>query len=153
LKIEEIEYEPSMVFDLIISGGGLMCSHCGKRISMDELLEQKIVLGNDEGYIGHVDCLLGYVMKAEPVISSGLASGLFSESQVRQELLSRPFESVLLDISRACSYKRSSPSTHECSKFIASESNLIEARNRYNLEVILTYLEYTFPDTSYSDVN
>ena len=94
-------------------------------------------------------------MKAEPIISSVLAHGLFSESQVRQDLLSRPFESVILDISRACSYKSLSPSkqNHVCSKFIASESNFIEERNNYNLELLLTYLDRTVPDSTYSDVN
>jgi len=153
LDLEELEIDPFVIYDLIISGSGLICSHCEKRITIEELFEQKVVLGNEEGYISHVDCLLGYIMKAEPVISSGLASGLFSESQVRQDLLSRPFESVILDISRACSHKHLSPSTKECTKFIASESNLIEARNNYNLEILLNYLNNNIPDPIHSDVN
>ncbi len=152
---EDSETDLFVVYDLIINGGGLICSHCAKRITIEELFEQKIVVGNEEGYITHVDCLLRYIMKAEPTISSGLANGLFSESQVRQDLLSRPFESVILDISRACSYKRLSPSkqNQECSKFIANESNLIVERNNYNLELLLTYLDSTLTDTTYSDVN
>jgi hypothetical protein len=156
LAFNEYDIDPVIICDIIISGsGGLICSHCGKRITIDELLEQKIVIGNDEGYLSHVGCLLGYIMKAEPIISSGLASGLISESQVRQDLLSRPFESVILDISRACSFKRLSPSkyNHECSKFIASESNVIEQRNNHNLEILLTYLDSTLPDPMYSNVN
>lgn len=152
---EDSETDLFVVYDLIINGGGLICSHCAKRITIEELFEQKIVVGNEEGYITHVDCLLQYIMKSEPTISSGLANGLFSESQVRQDLLSRPFESVLLDISRACSYKRLSPSkqNQECSKFVAFESNLIEERNNYNLELLLTYLDSTLTDSTYSDVN
>jgi len=156
LDIENYDIDPSIVYDIIISGsGGLICSHCGKKITLDELLEQKVVIGNDEGYLSHVNCLLGYIMKSEPIISSGLASGLFSESQVRHDLLSRPFESVILDISRACSFKRLSPSkqNHECSKFIASESNLIEQRNNHNLEMLLSYLDSTLPDPMYSNLN
>jgi len=152
---EDSEADLFVVYDLIINGGGLICSHCGKRFTVDELFEQKIVVGNEEGYVAHVDCLLRYIMKAEPIISSGLASGLFSESQVRQDLLSRPFESVILDISRACSYKRLSPSkqNQECSKFVAFESNLIEERNNYNLELLLTYLDTTLNNSTYSDLN
>ncbi len=152
---DESDIDLFMIYDLIISGSGLVCSHCGTRIIIEELFEQKIVIGNEEGYLTHVDCLLRYIMKAEPTISSGLAHGLFSESQVRQDLLSRPFESVILDISRACSYKRLSLSKQNfaCSKFIASESNLIEERNNHNLELFLTYLDRTFPDPTYSDVN
>ncbi|UCG89991.1 MAG: hypothetical protein JSU57_05890 [Candidatus Heimdallarchaeota archaeon] len=152
---DESEADLFVVYDLIINGGGLICSHCGKRFTVDELFEQKIVVGNEEGYVAHVDCLLGYIMKAEPIISSGLASGLFSESQVRHDLLSRPFESVILDISRACSYKRLSPSkqNQECSKFVAFESNLIEERNNYNLELLLTYLDSTLTNSTYSDLN
>lgn len=155
LDIEESEIDLFVVYDLIISGGGLICSHCGKRISIEELFEQKIIVGNDDGYITHVDCLLRYIMKAEPIISSGLANGLFSEAQVRQDLLSRPFESVILDISRACSYKRLSTSkqSHECSKFIAFESNLIEERNNHNLELLLSYLDNTLINSTYSDLN
>ncbi|MFX0173217.1 MAG: hypothetical protein ACFE9L_15080 [Candidatus Hodarchaeota archaeon] len=153
MDLEELEIDPFALYDLIISGGGLICSHCEKRITVEELFEQKVVLGNEQGYISHVDCLLGYIIKAEPAISSGLASGLFSESQVRQDLLSRPFESVVLDISRACSYNHLSPLTKECSKFIASESNLIEARNNYNLEILLNYLNDTIYDPIHSDVN
>jgi hypothetical protein len=155
LDIDESEIDLFVVYDLIINGGGLICSHCGKRITIEELFEQKIVVGNEEGYITHVDCLLEYIMKAEPIISSGLANGLFSESQVRQDLLSRPLESVVLDISRACSYNRLSPSkqNRECSKFIAFESNLIGERNSYNLELLLTYLDNTLIDSSFSDLN
>jgi len=155
LDIDDSEIDLFVVYDLIINGGGLICSHCGKRITIEELFEQKIVVGNEEGYITHVDCLLGYIMKAEPIISSGLVNGLFSESQVRQDLLSRPFESVVLDISRACSYKRLSPSkqNQECSKFIAFESNLIGERNNYNLELLLTYLDNSLSDSSFSDLN
>ncbi|UCE12332.1 MAG: hypothetical protein JSV04_09030, partial [Candidatus Heimdallarchaeota archaeon] len=97
---DESEIDLYVIYDAIINGGGLICSHCGKRIIVEELYEQKIVIGNEEGYISHIDCLIGYIIKAEPVISSGLAHGLFSESQVRQDLLSRPFESIILDISR-----------------------------------------------------
>ncbi len=156
LDIEkESDADLIVVYDLIINGGGLICSHCGKRIIIEELFEQKIVIGNDEGYLSHVDCLLGYIMKAEPIISSGLVNGLFSESQVREDLLSRPFESVILDISRACSYKRLSISKQnkECSQFIASESNLIEERINYNLELLLAYLDNTLSNSTYSDVN
>lgn len=152
---DESEIDLFVIYDAILNDGGLVCSHCGKRITVEELYEQKIVIGNENGYISHIDCLIGYIIKAEPVISSGLAHGLFSESQVRQDLLSRPFESIILDISRACSYKRLSLSKQnlECSKFIASESNIIQERNNYNLEQLLTYLDMTLPDFTYSDVN
>ena len=156
LDLTEHDFDPIIIYDIIISGnGGLICSHCGKRITLDELLEQNIVIGNEEGYLSHINCLLGYIMKSEPTISSGLASGLFSESQVRHDLLSKPFESVILDISRACSTIRLSTlkTSHECSKFIASESNIIEARNNHNLEILLTYLDSTLPDPMYSNLN
>ena len=58
LDIDESEIDLFVVYDLIINGGGLICSHCGKRIRIEELFEQKIVVGNEEGYITHVDCLL-----------------------------------------------------------------------------------------------
>jgi hypothetical protein len=153
LDIDKFEVDPFVISDLIISGGGLVCSHCGRRITIDELLDYKILIGNEEGYLSHIDCLINYIMKAEPTISSGLASGLFSESKIRQDLLSRPFESVVLDISRACSFKHLSPLTDKCSKFIASESTLIEARNNHNLEILLDYLDNTFNDPTYSDIN
>ncbi len=159
LDIEDIEDETEgdlyIIYDLIINGSGLICSHCGKRFTVDELFEQKIVVGNEEGYITHIDCLLGYVIKAEPIISSGLAHGLFSESQVRQDLLSRPLESIILDISRACSFKRLSPlkQNRECSRFVASELNLIAERNNHNLELLLNYLDNTVPNSIYSDLN
>ncbi|MHA1967700.1 MAG: hypothetical protein ACW964_07860 [Candidatus Hodarchaeales archaeon] len=156
MDFAETDIDPVIIYDIIISGsGGLICSHCGKRITLDELFEQKIVIGNEEGYLSHINCLIGYVMKSEPIISSGLSSGLFSESQVRQDLLSKPFESVVLDISRACSIKRLSPSKNnrECSKFVASESNLIEARNNHNLEILLAFLDSTLPDPMYSNLN
>lgn len=156
LDFAETDIDPTIIYDIIISGsGGLICSHCGKKITLDELFEQKIVIGNEEGYLSHINCLLGYIMKSEPTISSGLDSGLFSESQVRQDLLSKPFESVILDISRACSIKRLSPSKNnrECSKFVSSELNLIEARNNHNLEILLVYLDSTLPDPMYSNLN
>ena len=145
-----------MIYDLIINGVGLICSHCGKKVSIEELIEQKVVLGNDEGYLSHVECLIKYIMKSEPSISSGLASGLFSEAEIREDLLSRPYESVILDVSRACSFKHLTPSFNECSRYIASESNLIEDRMNFNLELIINYLEETLPQTQdydYSDLN
>jgi hypothetical protein len=156
LEFAETDIDPTIIYDIIISGsGGLICSHCGKKFTLDELFEQKIVIGNEEGYLSHVNCLIGYIMKSEPIISSGLSSGLFSETQVRQDLLSRPFESVILDISRACSTKRLSTSKNnqECSKFVASELNLIEARNNHNLEILLAFLDSTLPDPMYSNLN
>ncbi len=156
LEIEENEIDPYLIYDLIINGAGLICSHCGKRVNADELIEQKIVLGNEEGYLSHVDCLLSYIMKSEPSISSGLASGLFSEAEIRHDLLSRPYESVILDVNRACSFKHLTPSFTECSKFIASESNQIEERINYNLEIIIAYLEESLPQAQsldYSDLN
>jgi len=154
LGFEETDIDPFVIYDLLLSNsGGLICSHCGKKITADDLLEEKIVMGNIDGYLSHVDCLLSYIIKAEPTISSGLASGLFSESQVRHDLLSKPFESVILDMSRACSLKRLTPSTRQCSKFIASESNIIESRIKFNLEVILSFLDENYSDPMDSDVN
>ncbi|MHA1972365.1 MAG: hypothetical protein ACTSW1_05195 [Candidatus Hodarchaeales archaeon] len=154
MAFEDFEIDLYIIYDLIIRGAGLICSHCGKKFSLEDLYEEKIVQG-DEGYLGHVDCLLKYVMKAEPVISTGLAFGLVSESEVRHELLEKPYESVILDISRACSFKKLSPSrqSHECSKFIASESNLIESRSNFNYELLLVYLDEVNLDLSYSELN
>ena len=122
---------------------------------MFDLFENKIVLEAENGYIGHIDCLLDYIMKAEPIISSCLESGLFSESQVRQDLLSRPFESVILDISRVCSYNKLSASSQakQSSKFIAAETSLIEMRNNNNLSTLLDFLDISMPDLSDSDIN
>lgn len=153
MDYEESEIEPSQIYDIIISGGVLICSHCGERFTIDQLIDQKIVLGNTEGYLSHTDCLLGYIIKSEPIISSGLASGLFTETQIRHDLVSRPFESVVLDISRVCSHNRLTPMTNECSKFIASESDSIAARINYNLESILSYLDNSILDPNYSNMN
>lgn len=122
---------------------------------MNDLFDEKIVVEAENGYIGHIDCLLSYIMKAEPIISSCLESGLFSESKVRQDLLSRPFESVILDISRVCSYNKLSAKSQvgKCSKFIAAETNLIEMRNNNNLSILLDYLDIPMPDLSDSDIN
>jgi len=154
LDIEDLEIDLYVIYDLIIRGAGLVCSHCGAKFSLEDLYEEKIVQG-EEGYLGHVDCLLRYVMKSEPVISTGLAFGLVSESHVRTELLEKPLESVILDISRACSFKKLSPlnRTGECSKYVASEANLIQSRNNYNYELLLNYLDDIIPDPMYSDLN
>ncbi|MHA2113612.1 MAG: hypothetical protein ACXADW_22525, partial [Candidatus Hodarchaeales archaeon] len=84
-----------------------------------------------------------------------LENGLYSEAQVRTDLLSRPFESVLLDISRKCSYKKLSVNSQaeKCSRFIATEANLIEMRNSNNLTILYDYMEITLPDLRDSDIN
>ena len=71
------------------------------------------------------------------------------------DLLSRPFESVILDISRVCSYNKLSAKSQvgKCSKFIAAETNLIEMRNNNNLTILLDYLDIPMPDLSDSDIN
>jgi len=155
LETSDGEYNHSLIYEIIANNGRLLCSHCGKRILINDLFEDRTVIEAENGYLGHIDCLLDYIMKAEPIISSGLEKGLFSESQVRQDLLSRPFESVILDISRACSHKNLSASSQiqKCSKYIVTETNLIEMRNSSNLSILLDYLEVTIPDLSDSDIN
>ncbi len=144
-----------LIYEIIANNGRLICSHCGNRVILNDLFDERIVIEVENGYIGHINCLLKYIMKAEPIISSGLANGLFSESQVRHDLLSKPFESVILDISRACSYRNLAISSQagKCSKFIAAETNLIEMRNNNNLSVLLDYIEISIPDLSDSDIN
>lgn len=155
METEESDFGDYLIYEVIATNGRLLCSHCGKRIIMNDLFDEKIVVEAENGYIGHVDCLLDYIIKAEPIISSCLENGLFSESQVRQDLLSRPFESVILDISRVCSYNKLSTSSQagKCSRFIAAETSLIEMRNNNNLSTILDYLDSTIPDLSDSDIN
>ena len=144
-----------LIYEIIANNGRLICSHCGNRVILNDLFDERIVIEVENGYIGHINCLVKYIMKAEPIISSGLANGLFSESQVRHDLLSKPFESVILDISRACSYRNLAISSQagKCSKFIAAETNLIEMRNNNNLSVLLDYIEISIPDLSDSDIN
>ncbi len=155
LEIKDNDFNEFLIYEIVANNGRLICSHCGNRVELNDLFDEKIVAEVDNGYIGHINCLLQYIMKAEPIISSGLASGLFSESQVRQELLSRPFESVILDISRACSYRNLTTSSQagECTRFIAAETNLIEMRNNNNLSVLLDYIDISLPDLSDSDIN
>ena len=144
-----------LIYEIIANNGRLICSHCGNRVILNDLFDERIVIEVENGYIGHINCLLKYIMKAEPIISSGLANGLFSESQVRHDLLSKPFESVILDLSRACSYRNLAISSQagKCSKFIAAETNLIEMRNNNNLSVLLDYIEISISDLSDSDIN
>ena len=155
MEVENNDFNEFLIYEIIANNGRLICSHRGNRVVLNDLFEEKIIAEVENGYIGHINCLLQYIMKAEPIISSGLASGLFSESQVRQDLLSRPFESVILDISRACSYRNLaiSSQTGECTRFIAAETNLIEMRNNNNLSVLLDYIEISLPDLSDSDIN
>ncbi len=102
-----------LIYEVLANNGRLVCSHCGKRLTLNNLFDEKIVVEADDGYLSHVDCFLSYVMKSEPIISSCLENGLYSEAQVRTDLLSRPFESVLLDISRKCSYKKLSVNSQD----------------------------------------
>jgi hypothetical protein len=155
LETSDSDYNVYLIYEVIANNGRLLCSHCGKRILINDLFENKTVIEAENGYLGHINCLLDYIMKAEPIISSGLEKGLFSESQVRQDLLSRPFESVILDISRVCSHNNLSASTQmkKCSNYIAAETNLIEMRNNSNLSILLDYLEVSIPDLSDSDIN
>ena len=144
-----------LIYEVLANNGRLVCSHCGKRLTLNNLFDEKIVVEADDGYLSHVDCFLSYVMKSEPIISSCLENGLYSEAQVRTDLLSRPFESVLLDISRKCSYKRLSVNSQaeKCSRFIATEANLIEMRNSNNLTILYDYMDITLPDLRESDIN
>ena len=155
METSDGDFNLSLIYEVIANNGRLLCSHCGKGILINELFEDKIVAEAENGYLGHINCLLDYIMKAEPIISSGLEKGLFSESQVRQDLLSRPFESVILDISRACSHSNLSASSQiqKCSNYIVAETNLIEMRNSSNLSILLDYLEVAIPDLSDSDIN
>ena len=155
MEVKDNDYNEFLIYEIIANNGRLICSHCGNRVVLNDLFDEKIVAEFENGYVGHINCLLQYIMKAEPIISSGLANGLFSESQVRQDLLSRPFESVILDISRACSYKNLviSSQAGKCTKFIATETNLIEMRNSNNLSVLLDYIDISLPDLSDSDIN
>lgn len=144
-----------LIYEVLANNGRLVCSHCGKRLTLKNLFDEKIVVEADDGYLSHVDCFLSYVMKSEPIISSCLENGLYSEAQVRTDLLSRPFESVLLDISRKCSYKKLSVNSQaeKCSRFIATEANLIEMRNSNNLTILYDYMDITLPDLRESDIN
>ncbi|MHA1541448.1 MAG: hypothetical protein ACTSQH_00555 [Candidatus Hodarchaeales archaeon] len=144
-----------LIYEVIANNGRLVCSHCGKRLTLNNLFDEKIVVEADDGYLSHVECFLSYVMKSEPIISSCLENGLYSEAQVRTDLLSRPFESVLLDISRKCSYRRLSVNSQaeKCSRFIATEANLIEMRNSNNLTILYDYMDITLPDLRESDIN
>ena len=144
-----------LIYEVIANNGRLVCSHCGKRLTLNNLFDEKIVIEVDDGYLSHVDCFLSYIIKSEPIISSCLENGLYSEAQVRTDLLSRPFESVLLDISRKCSYKNLSVSSQaeKCSKFIATEANLIETRNSNNLTTLYDYIDINLPDLRDSDIN
>ena len=144
-----------LIYEVLANNGRLVCSHCGKRLTLNNLFDEKIVVEADDGYLSHVDCFLSYVMKSEPIISSCLENGLYSEAQVRTDLLSRPFESVLLDISRKCSYKKLSVNSQakKCSRFIATEANLIEMRNSNNLTILYDYMDITLPDLRESDIN
>ena len=144
-----------LIYEVIANNGRLVCSHCGKRLTLSNLFDEKIVIEADDGYLSHVDCFLSYIIKSEPIISSCLENGLYSEAQVRTDLLSRPFESVLLDISRKCSYKKLSVNSQaeKCSKFIATEANLIEMRNSNNLTILYDYIDITLPDLRDSDIN
>ncbi|PWI49707.1 hypothetical protein CEE45_00840 [Candidatus Heimdallarchaeota archaeon B3_Heim] len=155
MEMEANDLNGFLIYEIIANNGRLICSHCGNRVILNDLFDERIVIEVENGYIGHINCLLKYIMKAEPIISSGLANGLFSESQVRHDLLSKPFESVILDISRACSYRNLAISSQagKCSKFIAAETNLIEMRNNNNLSVLLDYIEISIPDLSDSDIN
>ncbi len=155
METEESEISGFLIYEVIANNGRLLCSHCGKRVVINDLFDEKIVVEAENGYIGHIDCLLDYIIKAEPIISSCLENGLFSESQVRQDLLSRPFESVILDISRVCSYNKLSASSQagKCSRFIATETSLIEMRNNNNLTTLFDYLDILMPDLSDSDIN
>ena len=144
-----------LIYEVITNNGRLVCSHCGKRLTLNNLFEEKIVIEAEEGYLSHVNCFLNYIMKSEPAILSCLENGLYSEAQVKTDLLSRPFESVILDISRKCSYEKLSLRSHaeKCSKFIATEANLIEMRNSNNLTILYDYIEVTIPDLRDSDIN
>jgi hypothetical protein len=155
LETDVSDFNEYLIYEVVANNGRLVCSHCGKRIVLNELFGEKIVAEVENGYLGHINCLLDYIMKAEPIISSCLENGLFSESQVREDLLSRPFESVILDISRACSYEKISNSSQigKCTKFVAAETSLIEMRNNNNLTILLDYVEISVPDLTDSDIN
>lgn len=157
---EDHEIDLYMIYDLMLQGGGLVCSHCGGKLELEDLVQQKLVLGDNEGYLSHVDCLIRFLMRAEPIISSGLSFGLISEDQVRDALLSQPWESVLLDIRRTCSQKQLTRSFYNAKQFIAKHTRHIEARNVHNLGLLVDYLERTeqlaYPfdlDSLYSDFN
>ena len=139
LEVKDNDYNEFLIYEIIANNGRLICSHCGNRVVLNDLFDEKIVAEFENGYVGHINCLLQYIMKAEPIISSGLANGLFSESQVR----------------RACSYKNLviSSQAGKCTKFIATETNLIEMRNSNNLSVLLDYIDISLPDLSDSDIN
>ncbi|MFW9778946.1 MAG: hypothetical protein ACFFE8_08855 [Candidatus Heimdallarchaeota archaeon] len=138
---EEHEIDLYMIYDLMLQGGGLICSHCGGNLDLEDLIQQNIVLGDNEGYLSHVECLIQFLMQAEPIISSGLSYGLISEDQVRDALLSQPWESVLLDIRRTCSKKQLTPSFQKAKQFISKQAHHIEARNVHNLGLLVDYLE------------
>jgi len=155
LEAANTDLNAFLIYEVIANNGRLVCSHCGKRLTLNNLFDEKIVVEADDGYLSHVECFLSYVMKSEPIISSCLENGLYSEAQVRTDLLSRPFESVLLDISRKCSYRRLSVNSQaeKCSRFIATEANLIEMRNSNNLTILYDYMDITLPDLRESDIN
>jgi len=155
LEAANTDLNAFLIYEVITNNGRLVCSHCGKRLTLNNLFDEKIVVEADDGYLSHVDCFLNYIMKSEPVISSCLEYGLYSEAQVRTDLLSRPFESVLLDISRKCSYKKLSVNlqAEKCSKFIATEATLIEMRNSNNLTILYDNMNISLPDLRDSDIN
>ena len=157
---EDHEIDLYMIYDLMLQDGGLICSHCGGKLDLEDLMQQKVVLGDNEGYLSHEDCLIRFLMRAEPIISSGLSFGLISEAQVRDALLSQPWESVLLDIRRTCSQKQITQAFFKAKKFIAKHARHIEARNVHNLGLLVDFLErtdqLTYPidlDSLYSDFN
>ena len=144
------------------SSGNLICCHCGDKLTSADFVSNKIVLGDDdnsEGYVSHIQCMLDYVIRSDPLIVYGTTNGIISETEIRTKLTNRPFESVILDLQRIYSTKKIGnkreikKANDKCFHYITSVGKVIEARSNHNLDVIEKYLDTLYPDYLYSDYN
>lgn len=163
--IEEGFLDYVLLYEIVFSyrsSGNLICVHCGEKLSTADFIRGKIILGESdemEGYVSHIQCMLDYVIRSDPLIVYGTSNGIISETEIRTELTNRPFESVLLDLQRIYSNKKVGKKrdikkvNDKCFHYITSVGKVIEARSNHNVDIIEKYLDTLYPDYLYSDYN